>query len=837
MIQRYIVVILLAGAISGCSTGSAQGLPKLWALRPVGDASGDGDDVGPPIPVQVKRYRETGATMGFTGMSWGQACPEDPGNATPVYDFSAVERSSFFFPDLENLAVIGIWCDWAKEVRKTDPERYERLADHFVRSLVTHCNRLGIRFFSVAGNEYNLLNTTNWANMYVDMARHIYPSVKAVSEDNIVLAGNLSAGYEEAIQRLYDAGFKDYFDVMDIHCYSNHPRTGVSIEQVIITYETMAKNGDGHKMIYLGEGWGPGRSLPGVTRERREDPVTEAEIQGMRDFVVNGFRNLNTPKPGFNPDWILGASFFTLNDNMGGMYWRDRAEPIRDRDGNIVAYNLDGYRFPDWESLAPKFYNGGIVDFYGEPKGDLVEDFPPEVPPISFRGWVLGPNGETLEAVPEWERLPQEVLAEDRVTVEVMLANGGGEPIDIRSVKLSLKGKDVPSMAIAPDVQDLVVAPEVRGLLVRPEGPVTKSVLGPGERATRRFTVEFPDSAGGKSFTLLGECDLGWKGKDYYWDCWVPVQVLAKLEVAVKPARLFVTSANRETTVWLSARNNTDATMEVTAAVKAPQGVRAAVPEKAWTVPPGSSDRRQVMVSTGPALGPGRYPLWFTINGETHTTVVDRVLDVPRAKGKVVIDGNLEEWNHAPAVKPGPAAEYDPGSTKPESDEDLSATARFLWDDEALYAAFDVTDDVFWQEALGMDVWRGDSVQVGFDTALNAPPAAGGYDQDDYEYTFAKAADGVTVARYHGPLGHGPGLMESLRVAVERGENRTVYEIAIPWSELEPLAPKADARFGLSILINDADGYGRKYIEWAGGIAAAKNPGMFLPLRLAGEGR
>jgi hypothetical protein len=79
--------------------------------------------------------------------------------------------------------------------------------------------------------------------------------------------------------------------------------------------------------------------------------------------------------------------------------------------------------------------------------------------------------------------------------------------------------------------------------------------------------------------------------------------------------------------------------------------------------------------------------------------------------------------------------------------------------------------------------------------------------------------------------------LDNFRIAVEREEGRTVYEIAIPWTELEPLDPKADVRFGLSILINDVDGYGRKYIEWAGGIAAAKSPGMFLPLRLVGEAK
>ena len=68
--------------------------------------------------------------------------------------------------------------------------------------------------------------------------------------------------------------------------------------------------------------------------------------------------------------------------------------------------------------------------------------------------------------------------------------------------------------------------------------------------------------------------------------------------------------------------------------------------------------------------------------------------------------------------------------------------------------------------------------------------------------------------------------------------NRTIYEAAIPWIELKPLAPHADAIAGFSIAISDNDGQPQQnrigYIEWGGGILgdAGKQPGRFIGLRL-----
>ena len=53
-----------------------------------------------------------------------------------------------------------------------------------------------------------------------------------------------------------------------------------------------------------------------------------------------------------------------------------------------------------------------------------------------------------------------------------------------------------------------------------------------------------------------------------------------------------------------------------------------------------------------------------------------------------------------------------------------------------------------------------------------------------------------------------------------------VYEIRIPLRELYPLSGKED-EIGFNFLINDNDGNGRKYIEWAGGIGKNKKPSEY----------
>ncbi len=162
------------------------------------------------------------------------------------------------------------------------------------------------------------------------------------------------------------------------------------------------------------------------------------------------------------------------------------------------------------------------------------------------------------------------------------------------------------------------------------------------------------------------------------------------------------------------------------------------------------------------------------------------------------------------------------------SPENLSARARLSWDEQYLYFAADVTDDVHAQQAVDGDIWRGDSVQLAIDTRNDAQPGRN-YDNNDYEYGLALGSEGRPIVWcWQAPPGAAAGPIENCPVRIERIDDRTVYRAALPWSRLAPLQPKAGTVFNLNFIVADNDGLGRRY--WIGlspGIAEAKLPDCF----------
>lgn len=822
--KRLVVLLLvLPSVVWAIEPGS------LWGLAPVGEPGG-GDDVGPAIEIQAQRYKESGATLGWCGVSWGYALPEDPGDATPAYRFPGPEAFPFFLTGegRYNIASIDLGCRWADPLKVQDPERYDRLATDFVQAAVKHFNNLGVFLFSAPGNEFNLLQRTDWAMAYVEPLRILYPAMKSVDPRNLLFAGNLSAGYESAIQALYDAGFGPLYDVMDIHCYSNHPRTGVSIEQVIITHQVMAKNGDGHKPIFLGEGYGPARSVPGIARTSPDQPVSDEELAALRAFVVNGYRNLTTPKPGFDPAWVLGARFFTLNDNMGGGGWAARATPVHDESGRLRHYVLDGYVLSSSEELTPRFYNGGLIDIEGNPKGDLIYNYPPALPKVVLRGWLERP-GEDVAAVPEAQRTPQAAVAGRSERLRLLLHNTGEAPVQAGALRVAVKDREDVALRITPNVQDLVRDPRASGVFIQPVTSAGAATLTGGATQEYLYEVAFGNNLGGQTIVLLGEIDLVWNDKPYDWDCWIPVDVKPPVEVALASPRLLLVSEAPVAQATLSVVNHTASPVPLVLTVVCDNVVISA---SSSAVAPGQSvEAELVACATGPHV-PGRVICPLVVSGATISVVVDRVADIVRAATRPVLDGQLEEWAVAATWPLGPPTTPDQGWQAPDGPEDLSASAQVMWDEHALYLAFRVTDDTFLQEQHGFDIWRGDSIQVAVDGLLDGVPGVEQRAYDDYEFGMALTGQGNVALRFYGPASGGPGIMQDAQVVLGRSGNLTIYEVAIPWTELVPIVPQPGTRFGLALLVNDSDGSGRTYCAWGGGIASGKCPGDHLPVRL-----
>lgn len=162
-------------------------------------------------------------------------------------------------------------------------------------------------------------------------------------------------------------------------------------------------------------------------------------------------------------------------------------------------------------------------------------------------------------------------------------------------------------------------------------------------------------------------------------------------------------------------------------------------------------------------------------------------------------------------------------------EEDLSFTVYNKWDEKNLYLAVDVKDDKHTPVSSGAEMWQGDCVQFALDVSRENGVGGTVY----HEIGMSLSENGFSTWRWTAPDKSQEGELTSARGAAVRADGRTIYEIAIPWSDLMPnhSAPSAGDILGFSILLNDNDGSGRRgWAEYAGGIGSGKNTNQFADL-------
>jgi hypothetical protein len=136
---------------------------------------------------------------------------------------------------------------------------------------------------------------------------------------------------------------------------------------------------------------------------------------------------------------------------------------------------------------------------------------------------------------------------------------------------------------------------------------------------------------------------------------------------------------------------------------------------------------------------------------------------------------------------------------------DLAADVAMKVDDKNVYFAARVTDDAHWQPHYAADFWKGDCIQIGFDPTLERR-SDGKYGEEDPEIGFVLQDDRSMVWRWHGRRGQPLGPIDRARIKITRTKTETLYEAAIPLSELMPMAPDLWPECGFDIVVNDSDG-------------------------------
>ena len=182
------------------------------------------------------------------------------------------------------------------------------------------------------------------------------------------------------------------------------------------------------------------------------------------------------------------------------------------------------------------------------------------------------------------------------------------------------------------------------------------------------------------------------------------------------------------------------------------------------------------------------------------------------------------------------AAQYEP---KPGD----ALEVRLAWNRTGLMMRAVVEKDGFHPDGDVMNMWKGDGLQIAFDTTKNAQKAGVGYEDDDFEYDLAMFKGRPTVYRrkaslaYHDSLHKPLGVVEDVALEVKNEGRKTIYTIRFAPQAVSPFRLNAGESMRFAVLANLNDGktrYGA--LETAPGIFVRdKWPYGFQELVLIGQ--
>lgn len=192
-------------------------------------------------------------------------------------------------------------------------------------------------------------------------------------------------------------------------------------------------------------------------------------------------------------------------------------------------------------------------------------------------------------------------------------------------------------------------------------------------------------------------------------------------------------------------------------------------------------------------------------------TNTPKATEAVRSAGKAVagymstapkLDGPWDEWTTT--AYPARFAVY--GKSEISGKEDLEGSYRVGWDDSNLYLAVKVYDEKYVQNATGIELFKGDSIELLFDVDLMGDVSSTQLNSDDYQLVFSPGKGGVTGEKetYLFYPTNVAGPRTQVRIAAVYGSGVLRAEIAIPWSVLG-VTPTSGKQFGFAVSIGDND--------------------------------
>ena len=168
---------------------------------------------------------------------------------------------------------------------------------------------------------------------------------------------------------------------------------------------------------------------------------------------------------------------------------------------------------------------------------------------------------------------------------------------------------------------------------------------------------------------------------------------------------------------------------------------------------------------------------------------------------KPVIDGDLDEWNLP--IQNITTVTY--GAANHTGSSDLSGWFMAGWDEDNLYLAVRVVDDIHVQNATGEDIFKGDSVEFLLDTNLPADFYVAALSPDDYQLGMSPGSTvGQSLEAFLWYPRSAEGSQSQVRMAATTTVDGYQLEAAVPWSLLN-LSPEGGERYGFAFSLSDND--------------------------------
>jgi len=273
------------------------------------------------LQVALGLIKEAGIGWVRMDFLWSDIEPE-----CNVFDFAKYDRivNMLFENNIKVLGILNYSTDWASSCGKWNcpPKDSKIFVDYCVKVIRRYKDK--IKHWEV-WNEPD--SPTYWQpqdglKVYCRLLKEVYIAAKKEDPECVILNGGISAGLG-SVDRLYENGAKDYFDIMNIHIFDDPLRldaiSTVSAYPKLV-YKAMSRNGDGQKKIWVTE-----IGCPGVKNGSRvenwwmgNNPQEEEQARWVTDVYTKllGDKNIEVVFWAFLRDckghWGNGIDYFGL---------------------------------------------------------------------------------------------------------------------------------------------------------------------------------------------------------------------------------------------------------------------------------------------------------------------------------------------------------------------------------------------------------------------------------------------------------------------------------------------------------------------------------------------